>query len=333
MNGGVIVRHLLLALALLAGCPGAALAETVRVAPQGQGAYRTVAAAIDALPPAGGEVRIAPGTYREKLWISKPNVHLLGEGAGPQDVVLVYGDSSAIVDNTYATPSVYASADGFRAENLTVANDWGSRDGEEGSQAVALAISGDKAVLTRVRILGRQDTLYLVQPPNQVARHLFRDCYIEGHVDFVFGNAKAYFQGCELHGLERQNIFYTAQSRNAPDEDSAFVFSDCRLTGFAAPDGVFLGRAWRPYARVIWLRTQMDVPVAPAGWREWYPDRSRTLDTAWYAEYASRGIGASPATRDPRSHQLTAAEAERWSLASFFDNDLAWIDPATGTSE
>ncbi|WP_347304566.1 pectinesterase family protein (plasmid) [Croceibacterium sp. TMG7-5b_MA50] len=322
-----MMRHLLLAV-LLALSAAPASAETVRVAPQEQGAHRTIAAAIDALPPFGGEVRIAPGTYREKLWISKPNVHLVGEGAGPEGVVLVYGDSSVNVGNTYATPSVYAAADGFRADNLTIANDWGTRPGEENSQAVALAISGDKAVLTRVRILGRQDTLYLSQPPNQVSRHVFRDCYIEGHVDFVFGNAKAYFQRCELHGVARSNIFYTAQSRNGPEEDSAFVFSDCRLTAESAPDGVWLGRAWRPYARVVWLNTRMDAPIAPAGWREWYPDRSRTLDTAWYAEHRSTGPGASPETRDPRSHQLTDQEAQQWTLASFFAGDIGWIDPS-----
>jgi pectinesterase len=320
------MTRLLLALLLLVGWPSLAFAETVQVAPRGKG-YRTVGAAIRALPASGGEVRIAPGTYREKLWIGKPNVHLVGTGARPEEVVLVYADSSITVGNTYKTPSVHVAGDGFRADNLTISNDWGSDPSRKNSQAVALALSGDRAVLTRVRILSTQDTLYLVKPEGKQARHVFRDCYVEGHVDFVFGNSNAYFERCQLHGVERSNIFYTAQSRNSPDEDSAFVFSDCRLTSFAAPDGVFLGRAWRPYARVIWLNTQMDAPIAPAGWREWYPDRSKTLDTAYYAEYRSRGPGASPATRDPRSHQLTDEEAAQWTLSAFFQGDTGWIDP------
>jgi len=319
------MKRLLFAL-LLAGWSSIGLAETVQVSPRGKG-YRTVSAAIAALPESGGEVRIAPGTYREKLWIGKANVHLTGTGRKPEDVVLVYGDSSITVGNTYKTPSVYVAGDGFRADNLTIANDWSSDPSRKNSQAVALALSGDRAVLTRVRILSTQDTLYLVQPQGKRSRHVFRDCYVEGHVDFVFGNAKAYFERCHLHGVERSNIFFTAQSRNSPAEDSAFVFSDCRLTSFAAPDGVFLGRAWRPYARVIWLNTQMDAPIAPAGWREWYPDRSKTLETAYYAEYRSRGRGASPAARDPRSHQLTDAEAGQWTLTSFFKGDIEWIDP------
>lgn len=321
------MMRLLLAL-LLSGWSSIAFAQTVHVSPSGKG-YRTVGAAIRALPESGGEVRIAPGTYREKLWIGKPNVHLIGTGAKPEQVVLVYADSSITVGNTYKTPSVYVAGDGFRADNLTISNDWGSDPSRKNSQAVALAISGDRAVLTRVRILSTQDTLYLVQPQGKQSRHVFRDCYVEGHVDFVFGNAKAYFERCHLHGVERSNIFFTAQSRNSPDEDSAFVFSDCRLTSYPASDGVFLGRAWRPYARVIWLNTRMDAPIAPAGWREWYPDRSKTLDTAYYAEYRSRGPGASPETRDPRSHQLTDAQAAQWTLSAFFKGDTSWIDPPT----
>ncbi len=323
----MMARLLLLVLLLASAVAGRA--HAVHVAPHGKGTFRSIAVAIAALPPKGGEVRIAPGTYREKLWISKANVHLIGEGPGPASVVLVWNDSSISVGNTYNTPSVYAAADGFRASNLTIANDWGSSATQPNAQAVALAISGDRAVLSRVRIIGKQDTLYLVQPPNQRSRHVFRDCYIEGHVDFVFGNAKAYFQRCHLHGLARANIFFTAQSRNSTKEDSAFVFEDCRLTAAAGAgaSGIFLGRAWRPYARVIWLRTLMDALIAPAGWREWYPNRSKTLETAYYAEYQSRGIGASPETRDHRTHQLTAAQAERWSIANFFGNDATWIDP------
>lgn len=312
--------------ALLACWSFAASAETVRVSPSAPHAYRSVGAAIEALPPFGGEVRIDPGEYREKLWITKPNVHLVGTGARPNDVVLVWGDSSINVGNTYATPSVYVASDGFRADNLTIANDWSRDPAHKNAQAVALAVSGDRAVFTRVRILSTQDTLYLVHPQNQESRQVFRDCYVEGHVDFVFGNAKAYFERCELHGLERGNVFFTAQSRNSLAEDSAFVFKDCRLTSEPAPGGVYLGRAWRPYARVIWLDTQMDTPIHPDGWREWYPDRSKTLLTAYFAEYRSRGAGASPATREPHSHQLTDAEAAMWSLENFFHGDIGWID-------
>lgn len=316
-----IVR--LLTAMLIALLPVTASAKALRVSPTAPHAYRTVHAAIDALPAFGGEVRIDPGTYREKLWITKPNVHLVGTGKRPGDVVLVYGDSSANVGDTYNTPSVYVAGDGFRADNLTFANDWNKTHAN--AQAVALAVSGDRAVFSHVRILGNQDTLYLVHPQNERSRQYFSDCYVEGHVDFVFGNAKAYFHRCELHGLKRANIFFTAQSRDSPTEDSAFVFDHCRLTGYAAPGGVFLGRAWRPYARVIWLNTQIDIPVDPRGWREWYPDRSKTLLTAYYAEYRSTGIGASPSTREPHAHILTDAEAAQWSLSNFFHGDTGWI--------
>ena len=314
--------------AALCAWTSAALAEVVRVSPRAANAHRTIAAAIEALPPFGGEVPIDPGEYREKLAITKPNVHLIGTGDTPDKVVLVYGDSSVTVGNTYETPSVHVVGNGFRADNLTIANDWSRDPTHKNAQAVALSVSGDHAVFTRVRILSTQDTLYLARPQNEQSRVYFRDCYVEGHVDFVFGNGNAYFDRCQLHGLTRDNVFYTAQSRNHPDEDSAFVFNDCLLTAAADARNIFLGRAWRPYARVIWINSRMDAPIEPAGWREWYPDRSKTLDTAYFAEYRSSGRGASPATRDARSHQLTDAEAEQWSLARFFDGDVGWIDAA-----
>lgn len=324
-----MIRYAMMVLAFLAltfGGMAPVAAKTVRVSPDAPGAFRSIGAAVAALPAQGGEVRIDPGEYREKLWISKDDVHLVGTGSGPDKVSIVYGDSSITVGNTYRTPSVHIVADGFRAENLTIANDWSRDPAHPNAQAVALSVSGDRAVFTRVRILSTQDTLYLARPEGARSRQVFRDCYVEGHVDFVFGNAKAWFERCELHGLKRDNVFYTAQSRNAPDEDSAFVFSDCVLTADPQARNIFLGRAWRPHARVVWLDTRMEAPIEPAGWREWYPDRSRTLDTAYYAEYRSTGPGASPATRDPRSHQLTDAEARRWTLESFFAGDTAWID-------
>ncbi|MDC7684177.1 pectinesterase family protein [Asticcacaulis sp. BYS171W] len=318
------MKRLFASLVLIA-CAVPAWAVELHVSKTEAGAYATVQAALDALPAEGGDLLIAPGTYREKLRVDKPHVRFIGKGMKPEDVVLVWGDSSINVGNTYNTPSTYVAADDFYAENLTFDNDW-TRSGKPNSQAVALAVTGDRAVFIRVRILGAQDTLYLAHPEGKVVRHYFRDCYIEGHVDFIFGNAKAYFDRCQIHGIERPTIMYTAQSRNSRDEDSAFVFDHCRLTAYEGAKGnVWLGRAWRPYARVIFLDTQIDAPVDKSGWREWYPDRSKTLHTAYYAEYNSTGPGASPNTRQIFSYQLTAEQAQTWRLAAFFKGDTGWI--------
>jgi pectinesterase len=184
---------------------------------------------------------------------------------------------------------------------------------------VALAVTGDRVVINNVRLLGAQDTLYANKGRGGcMARQYFSDYYVESHVDFIFGNAKAWFERCRLYGIAHQSVMYTAQSKNAPDEDSAYVFNHCTLTADPAALDISLGRAWRPFATVIFLNTRMDAAVIPDGWREWTPGKTDRLKTATYAEYKSTGPGASPSTRESCSRQLSDAEAAKWSRKAFF---------------
>ena len=289
-------------------------------------AYQTLQAAIDALPQSGGEIVLAPGVYREKINTAKDGLHIKGAGKTAADVTIVWGDGASTAGGTFKSSSLTASGDDFRLENLTVKNDYWDNPANKPSQAVALSVTGDKDVFTHVRLLGAQDTLYANKGKGgRMARQYFSDCYIEGHVDFIFGNAKAYFQRCELHGIAHQSVMFTAQSKNAPDEDSAYVFDHCKLTADPAAQYIALGRAWRPYATVIYLNTAMEAAVIPEGWREWTPGKTETLKTATYAEYKSTGPGANPAAREPLSHQLSDSEAAKWSLDAFFGGDTAWI--------
>lgn len=314
--------------ALVFAAPTLAAAQriTVRVSHRVPGAYPTIQQAIDALPASGGVIRVDAGTWREKLRIEKPHVTLAGIGRGPAAVVLVYGDSSRTAGGTVKSATLTVVGDDFHAGNLTIRNDWGSDPANPPSQAVALALTGDRAVLDRVRLLGHQDTLYANKGAgNRMARQYFSRCHVEGHVDFIFGNANAYFRDCRLHGVAHAGVMYTAQSRNAPDEDSAYVFDRCRLTADPAASDISLGRAWRPYARVIFLRTRMDAPILPEGWTEWTPGKTDTFRTAYYAEYRSTGPGANPRRRAPASHQLSAAEAQRWQYRQLFRDPAPWV--------
>ena len=306
---------------LLAGAPALAQGSAeLQVSADAPGAQRSVQAAIDALPAAGGTIRIAPGTWREKLTIARDNVTLIGAGPRPEDTVLVFGDSSQSAGGTGKSASITASGNDLRIGNLTIQNDWWLNPANPPSQAVALLLTGDRAVLSRVRLLGHQDTLYANK-----GRQYFFDSYIEGHVDFIFGNANAYWENCRIHGLAGATVMITAHSRNAADEESAYVFDHATITADPAAGQIWLGRPWRDYARVIFLDSHMDADVHPDGWREWTPGTTDKLPTAWYAEHASTGRGASPATRAPTSHQLSAEEADRWRLDAFFDGDTQWI--------
>ena len=324
------MKPLLLALCiagnLLMSAPAPAAARDLIVSSTQSGAYRSVQAAIDALPSRGGIIRIAPGTWREKLTIDRPRVTLIGTGVGPAATILVYGDSAKSAGSTFNSATLTASGDDLRIANLTIQNDWWLVPGNPPSQAVALSLTGDRAVLTRVRLLGHQDTLFANKGKGgRMARHYFSSCYIEGHVDFIFGNAKSYFRDCRIHGRAHSDVWYTAQSRASADEDSGYVFDRCRLTADPAARNISLGRPWRDHARVIFLRTRMDAQVMPAGWREWYPGTSNRLPTTDYAEYATSGAGAAPAARAAPSRQLTRKEAAMWSARSFFNGDADWI--------
>ncbi|MFT3996067.1 MAG: pectinesterase family protein [Asticcacaulis sp.] len=285
--------------------------------------YKTLAEAFAALPDSGGTIEIAPGTYREKLTLAKADVHLVGMGKKPEDVLIVWGDSAKMAGGTGKSSSFTVSGDGFRATNLTISNDY-DHDADP-SQAVALSITSDRAVLTKVRLLGRQDTLYAAsKKPAVPSRQYYRDCYIEGHVDFIFGNALAFFDRCQLHICKRDGAFITAHSRTATTEVTAYVFDHCRITADVGTGPFYFGRAWRPYAQVVFLDTRIDAPLHPEGWREWTPGKTETYATAAYAEYNSSGPGGDMSQRVFWAKTLTAEQAAKWRLEAVFP-DRSWI--------
>ena len=291
-------------------------------------AWPTLQAALDALPAQGGEILLAPGVYREKVTVDRSGVRLRGTGSGPRQVVIVWGDAHATVGGTIKSASLTVSGNDFRARNLTIQNDY-QLHAQEQSQAVALAVTGDRAVFERVRLLGAQDTLYAGskkcdREPCPVSRQYFRDCYVEGHVDFIFGDAKAYFEHCEIRAIAHDEIMITAHSRTAPEQDKAYVFDHCRITADPGAQTIYLGRPWRDYARVVFMNTSMDAQVHPEGWREWTPGTTARLETAWYAEYRPRGKYRDVSRREPHSLQLTRDQARDWRKEKFLAGADGW---------
>jgi pectinesterase len=295
--------------------------------------FRALQAAVDALPETGGEITLSPGVYREKVLITRSKVRLRGLGRKPDDVVITWSDGAVQVGGTFKTSSLEIRGDEFRADNLTVANDYWLRNAEP-SQAVALYVTGDRAVFHRVRLLGHQDTLYAADrkcegtradgSPCRVSRQYFRDCYIEGHVDFIFGNSKAFFENCHIHGVAHEEVMLTAHMRTGADQDRGYVFHGCRITADAGVGKLWLGRPWRDYSRVVFIDTRIDAKLEPAGWREWTPGETARLATAFYAEHGSTGIGSRTGPREPFALTLSAVEAERWSAANHLAGDDGW---------
>ncbi len=285
---------------------GTAAQKRIVVAADGSGDFKTIQQALDHVPDDNSQrvvIQIKPGTYREQIRVTgKRNVTLRGEDA--RKTVITHRLSALEAGSTRLAFTAYVNANNFRAENLTFENSFGT-----GSQAVALFVDAEDAVFENCRFLGWQDTLFV-----NGSRHFFKDCYIEGHVDFIFGSASAVFQDCTIHS--KGEGYVTAHYRTSGEENTGFVFLHCRLTGQDTGKGVYLGRPWRPYARVVFIESWLGEHIRPQGWDNWRdPAREKT---AWFGEYKSSGPGANPKARVAWSKQLTDAEAAKFSKAAFF---------------
>jgi pectinesterase len=326
--------------ALLTLLTGVACAQTVTakktltVAADGSGQFKTVQQAVDAAPGGNVRIEIKPGEYRQVVAIAASGVELRGLGKRPEDVVLVYDNSAGTAGGTGKSGTVTVTGGDFYAENLTIANDFERLHGRtnEGSQAVALHVTGDREVFRHVRLLGYQDTLYADSKtchaqgdagPCRASRQYYADCYIEGHVDFIFGDAKAVFDRCEIHGMAHSMVTITAQSRVRPEEDSGYVFRDCTVTADAGAADILLGRPWRAYSTVVFLNTDFKAPLDSAGWMEW----GGRLATSDYAEFNSHGSAGDLSRRLAPSKQLNASESAKYTVKSWLAGLDGW-DPA-----
>jgi pectinesterase len=276
-------------------------------------------------------IEIVPGTYHERVIVTQnhSNITLIGLGKSPSDVVITNSLNARVAGGTFFTETVEINATGFEADNITFENAAGNT-----GQAVAVADRGDRSIFKHCRFLGHQDTLFA-----DYGRQYYVESYIEGGVDYIFGNAAAVFDRTQLHSNGPGSI--TAQSRTSPTQPTGYVILDSLVTASfdtpAPPEGapganstraahaaVGLGRPWRTYSRVIFINTELPAEMNPAGWNNW--GQAANESTAYYAESNSKGDGASPSTRVPWSHQLTEAEAKQYLPQTFLAGPDHW-DP------
>ncbi|GCE77056.1 pectinesterase family protein [Cellulomonas biazotea] len=307
----------------------AAVRADATVGPDRRADFTTVQAAIDAAPEGRTSpwvIALRPGTYHEvvKVPATKPFLTLVGTGRRAQDVVVSYDNANGTpkpdgsgTHGTSGSASVTIDGADFTARNLTFANTFDEAAHPEitNRQAVAVLTRADRLVFDGVRFLGNQDTLYVNSTAaDVVARASFRDCYVEGDVDFVFGRATAVFEGCEIRSLTRgsttNNGYVTAPSTSVANP-YGFLFTRCRFTS-DAPDGtVFLGRPWHPsndpnaIGQVLVRDSWIGAHVGGTAWSDFSGGWS--WRDARFAEHANRGPGALVTDDRP---QLTPAEAK-----------------------
>ncbi|BBN05785.1 pectinesterase [Marchantia polymorpha subsp. ruderalis] len=290
--------------------------------------FSTVQAAVDAVPMwnyVNWIILIKPGIYYGTVIVPQGKNHITLLGEDPATTTLSCQRSAkdtpmGILDS----PCVIIEASFFVAKNIAFENTSPKpAELDYNAQAPAIRVSGDNSSFYGCSFLGWQDTLFADQ-----GRQYYKDCRVEGSVDYILGYARAVFDNCTIYS--RSGGFITAQSRWCDAEctaaQSAFVFLNCTLTGYGP---TYLGRPWREYAKVLYIDTWMDSHVVSQGWEDWLEGTSPMFphDNVYFAESNSRGPGANPQSRIVWSHQIgeTEVEANMYrDIMSFLDGQ-SWI--------
>ena len=296
-------------------------------------------------------IHIGPGIYRERLVIERPYVTLEGENA--ENTVLTYDLAArdrmedGSFRGTFRTASVRIHTHDLTARNITFQNTAGY--GHTVGQALALYADGDRLLFEDCRFIASQDTLFTAPLPPSPAkpggftgpgehapripgRHLYRRCYLQGDVDFIFGGATAYFEKCTVFSKQPadrkppespadETIYgYITAASTSEGAPYGYVFRDCRLLSDCPPRTVYLGRPWREWARTVFIHCEMGAHIHPAGWHDWQKPHGHF----YYGEYASYGEGGNTEHRAAFSHILTEEEASAYTPENVLNAPDGW---------
>jgi len=287
------------------------------VSKDGRGNFKTVQEALNVVPLNNKKpvtIFVRSGTYKEKLHLdsSKNFVTIIGEDEFK--TVLTYDDHPGKVNahgdsiNTRSSYSFMIKGNNFTASNFTFQNDAGFTAG----QAVAAEVDGDKASFFDCRFVGNQDVLFT---NSETSRQYYKDCYIEGTTDFIFGSATVWFEHCHIHSKKNSHVTAASTPKEHP---YGYVFNECILTGDTSLHNVSLGRPWRPYASVTYIHCFIGGHIKSEGWSNW--NGTDSYKTTRYAEYENYGPSADPSKRVSWSHQLNDEEIKNYTLKNIFEN-------------
>ncbi|KAJ4715279.1 Pectinesterase [Melia azedarach] len=311
------------------------LTADVTVCKDGRCHYKTVQEAVNAAPDNEMTkrfvIRIKAGVYEEivRVPFEKKNVVFLGNGMG-KTVITGSLNAGQRGMTTYDSATVGVLGDGFMASGITFQN----TAGPDAHQAVAFRSDSDLSIIENCEFLGNQDTLFA-----HTLRQFYKNCRIQGNVDFIFGTSPAIFQDCQILIAPRQvnpekgeDSAVTAHARTDPAQWSGFVFQNCLINGTEEymelynsnprVHRAFLGRPWKEYSRTVFIHCYLEALIHPDGWMPWSGDFA--LKTLYYGEFENSGPGSNSSQRVPWSSQIPAEHVGTFSVQNFIQGD-EWI--------
>ncbi|KAJ3706721.1 hypothetical protein LUZ61_010426 [Rhynchospora tenuis] len=301
--------------------------QKIVVDASGAGDFLSIQEAVDSIPVNNTKryiIQINAGSYIEKVIVPATKPYITFQGAGRDVTTVEWHDRASDRGpngqqlRTYNSASVTVLANYFVARNISFKNTAPApMPGMQGWQAVAFRISGDKAYFLGCGFYGAQDTLC-----DDAGRHYFKDCYIEGSIDFIFGNGRSMYKDCELHSIANRYGSIAAQGRNNPCERTGFAFVNCRVTGSGL---LYVGRAMGQYSRIVYAYTYFDNLIAPGGWDDWDHNSNKSM-TAFFGVYKCWGPGSVSIRGVPWAHELDFPTARPFLVKSFV-NGRHWLGP------
>ncbi|KAJ0092074.1 hypothetical protein Patl1_26387 [Pistacia atlantica] len=280
--------------------------KVITVKKDGSGDFKTVTDAVKSIP-SGNTKRTGDPKGMPKCCVRWKQLNPMARW------IAKYG-------GTVDSATVAVESDYFVAINIAFVNSAPMPDAKrDDQQAVALRISGDKAAFHNCRFIGYQDTLC-----DFVGRHLFRDCYVEGTVDFIFGDGQSLYLNTTIKSVAKGLSVITAHGREEVSGKSGFAFVHCNIIGTG---DTYLGRAWKNSPRVIFAYTYMGEHINDQGWLSgMYQESNSNQKEVYYGEYKCMGPGADSTGRAKFSKTLSDAEAEPFLSMTYLDGNK-WVLP------
>ncbi|KAI8079686.1 pectin lyase fold/virulence factor [Gilbertella persicaria] len=301
--------------------------------------YTTISDALSGLPSGSTAytIAIAPGTYNERVTVNRSNVVL--KSSGSSNVYIQYAiDHNTQDPNSHAGDKAVVTVNGsnVRFYDLIIVNSYKQT---VNIATVALNVQGQQVAFYNTKFYGFQDTLLV----NSGGTAFFKNCYIEGSVDYIFGYGIGYFQDCII--ASNAKGYVTASNRVNADQAGGFYFNQCQLKATVpsgpiafnanaslsftsvsqSTDTCYLGRPWSQYARVVYMTSTFGTHINPAGWSVWKSTDPRTANVL-FAEYQNGGArGTFTDQRASFATLLNESQATQYTVSKVFGS-TSWID-------